>query len=370
MPQTDPGVTAVRTPAPPASPPRRRSSGSDTSRRRRVRSSRTRVIDRPPRRTERDLADSRPMGDGGRRDQQPGRRRGAAIPADRAAVVGVRQLRDALQGLRPEGRAARPVREGRRRRPGPPVHRRRADASRSTSRGTGSTTTPTSPATPPTLGVAPRDDQLERLPGRRLHARQRLQPGSAGPPQGARPPPRLHRHHGRDRLARPQAVVLGRDELPRPGRHPRPPGPPRRGARRGLRPARRRTSGCCSSTSSSSRRSTRWTCPTGGRRTSTASRPGPRRRSSSTPATTRRARTSSSSSRRCCAPDRLGGFDFNSRFYADDDLMVGSADPFQLFRIMHEVVQAGGARARGRASRSCSTSATTSSRRSPARSGR
>lgn len=39
--------------------------------------------------------------------------------------------------------------------------------------------------------------------------------------------------------------------------------------------------------------------------------------------------------------DRLGGFDFNSRFYADDDLMVGSADPFQLFRIMHEVVSGG-----------------------------
>jgi L-rhamnose isomerase/sugar isomerase len=37
---------------------------------------------------------------------------------------------------------------------------------------------------------------------------------------------------------------------------------------------------------------------------------------------------------------RLGGFDFNSRFYADDDLMVGAADPFQLFRIMHEVVMA------------------------------
>ncbi len=36
---------------------------------------------------------------------------------------------------------------------------------------------------------------------------------------------------------------------------------------------------------------------------------------------------------------RLGGFDFNSRFYADDDLMVGAADPFQLFRILHEVVQ-------------------------------
>ena len=37
---------------------------------------------------------------------------------------------------------------------------------------------------------------------------------------------------------------------------------------------------------------------------------------------------------------RLGAFDFNSRFYADDDLMVGAADPFQLFRIMREVVAA------------------------------
>jgi L-rhamnose isomerase/sugar isomerase len=37
---------------------------------------------------------------------------------------------------------------------------------------------------------------------------------------------------------------------------------------------------------------------------------------------------------------RLGGFDFNSRFYADDDLMVGAADPFQLFRILCEVVSA------------------------------
>ncbi|MEU3841270.1 L-rhamnose isomerase [Streptomyces sp. NPDC028635] len=39
---------------------------------------------------------------------------------------------------------------------------------------------------------------------------------------------------------------------------------------------------------------------------------------------------------------KLGGFDFNSRFYADDDLMVGAADPFQLFRIMFEVVCGGG----------------------------
>jgi L-rhamnose isomerase/sugar isomerase len=39
---------------------------------------------------------------------------------------------------------------------------------------------------------------------------------------------------------------------------------------------------------------------------------------------------------------KLGAFDFNSRFYADDDLMVGAADPFQLFRIMHEIVLGGG----------------------------
>ncbi len=39
---------------------------------------------------------------------------------------------------------------------------------------------------------------------------------------------------------------------------------------------------------------------------------------------------------------RLGAFDFNSRFYADDDLIVGAADPFQLFRIMVEVIRGGG----------------------------
>jgi L-rhamnose isomerase/sugar isomerase len=39
---------------------------------------------------------------------------------------------------------------------------------------------------------------------------------------------------------------------------------------------------------------------------------------------------------------KLGSFDFNSRFYADDDLIVGSADPFQLFRILVEVVRGGG----------------------------
>jgi L-rhamnose isomerase / sugar isomerase len=33
----------------------------------------------------------------------------------------------------------------------------------------------------------------------------------------------------------------------------------------------------------------------------------------------------------------LGGFHFNNRKYADDDLIVGAIDPFELFRIMREV---------------------------------
>jgi L-rhamnose isomerase/sugar isomerase len=35
---------------------------------------------------------------------------------------------------------------------------------------------------------------------------------------------------------------------------------------------------------------------------------------------------------------KLGAFDFNSFYYADDDLVVGSADPFRLFRILVEIV--------------------------------
>jgi L-rhamnose isomerase/sugar isomerase len=41
---------------------------------------------------------------------------------------------------------------------------------------------------------------------------------------------------------------------------------------------------------------------------------------------------------------KLGSFDFNSRFYGDDDLIVGAADPYQLFRIMVEVIRGGGYR--------------------------
>jgi L-rhamnose isomerase/sugar isomerase len=34
----------------------------------------------------------------------------------------------------------------------------------------------------------------------------------------------------------------------------------------------------------------------------------------------------------------LGGFHFNDRRYADDDLTLGSVDPYQVFRIFHEIL--------------------------------
>src|SRR2546428_2896290 len=38
------------------------------------------------------------------------------------------------------------------------------------------------------------------------------------------------------------------------------------------------------------------------------------------------------------AEGMLGGFHFNDRRYADDDLTIGSVDPYQVFRIFHEIL--------------------------------
>ena len=118
-------------------------------------------------------------------------------------------------------------------------------------------------------------------------------------------------------------------------------GPARRGAARGLRAARPTTSGCCWSTSSSSPPSTPPTCRTGARRTRTASSSGRRRRSCVDTGHHAPGTNIEFIVAFLLRAGKLGAFDFNSRFYADDDLMVGAADPFQLFRIMHEVVRGG-----------------------------
>ena len=110
------------------------------------------------------------------RDTGDDRSRNASRAADRAPVVGVRQLRDAVQGLPPGGRPARPVREDRRRRAGPPLHRRRPDGRAAHPVGQGRRLRATSPSTPRELGVALGHDQLQHVPGQRLHARRRPPP--------------------------------------------------------------------------------------------------------------------------------------------------------------------------------------------------
>src|ERR1700684_1845110 len=45
--------------------------------------------------------------------------------------------------------------------------------------------------------------------------------------------------------------------------------------------------------------------------------------------------------------DALGGFHFNDRKYADGDLTLGSIDPYQVFRIFHEILSCPDAKATG-----------------------
>ena len=173
-----------------------------------------------------------------------------------------------------------------------------------------------------------------------------------------------------DRFAGPEDLARRRHELPGPGRHPRPPGPAGRIAGHDLRHDRRRPA-TGAGVQVLRARVVHDRCAGLGNLV----RPGAPR---------------SVSGRVVCldtghhAPGtniefivaqllrlgKLGSFDFNSRFYADDDLIVGAADPFQLFRIMFEVMRGGGLDAGLATSRSCSTSATTSRPRSPARSAR
>ena len=190
------------------------------------------------------------------------------------------------------GAATRPVREDRRRGDRQPLHRLRADGGAPHPLGPGRPLRGPRGSSPPSRASRIGSDQREHLPGRGLPARQRLQPRPADPAQGHRPPARVRRDRGADRLAAPDPVVRRRHQLRRPGLDQRAPGPPRRRARRDVRGDARRASRCCSSTSSSSPPSTPPTCPTGARACCTASASASGRRCWSTPATTRRARTS------------------------------------------------------------------------------
>ena len=152
-----------------------------------------------------------------------------------------------------------------------------------------------------------RDRQRERVPGRRLPAGQRGQPRPAGARQGGGAPDRVHRHHGRHRVAGPEAVVRRRHQLSGPGRHPGPPGPAGRCARAvyerlGPRPADAAGVQAVRAVVLHHRRA----------RLGHLAAALPRARASRrpwwwTPATTRPAPTSSSSSPCCCAPGGWAG---------------------------------------------------------------
>ena len=276
-------------------------------------------------------------------------------------IAGVREQRDPVQGIRPAWRAAHPLREDRRRRRGEHVDRDCPDSSHPHSLGQ---------ARDYIAMAANAEDKGVRIGAVNSNVFQDddYQLGSVCNParesvQGARASARMRdimvARHARLKLWFADGTNYpGQDDL--------------RAARRLAEGCRRlrhsgRISGCCWSTSCSSRRSTPPTCRTGAPACCTARRsaPGPGR-GHRPPRAGREHRVHRGPA---AEAGRLGGFDFNSRYYADDDLMVGSADPFQLFRITHEVVKAG-ALAPAAGWRSCSTSATTSSRRSRRRSAR
>jgi len=153
--------------------------------------------------------------------------------ADRAALLGVRQHRHPVQGVRPARGAAHGPGEDRRRGAGAQVHRGGAHRGGAHPVGHGGRLRRTGRVRG-RPGRGHRHGQRQRVPGRRLHAGQRVPPGPADPPQGAGRVAGVRGHHGRHRLTGPQAVVRGRHQLPGPGLDRGPAGPAGRGAGRCL----------------------------------------------------------------------------------------------------------------------------------------
>ncbi len=127
--------------------------------------------------------------------------------------MGLRQLRHALQGVRHPRHAPDRAGEDRRRRPGAPPHRPRAD------RGPAHPVGPRRRLGRPqgARGVArrrARDGEQQHLPGRRLQARQPDPRRPRDPRQGGAAQPALPGDHARDRVARPQDLAGRRHQLP------------------------------------------------------------------------------------------------------------------------------------------------------------
>ena len=269
-------------------------------------------------------------------DVRRGRGR-AARPRDRDAVVGLRRLGDALRRVPAAGPPARHPRARRRRRRGAPPHRHRRRGGDALPVGRGGRLRR---AARPRRGARParRRGQPEPLPGPRLQARLR----HASRRRGARP--------------RPSSTCSSASR----SRARSAPTPSRCGSRTArTTPARTtcaRAGGGCSTRSGRSTPRCRAEQDAARRVQVLRARllrhrprrlglraarlPGARasgRRCSSTSATTPRATNVEQIVGLLADAGRLGGFHFNNRKYADDDLIVGSVNPFELFLIFVEL---------------------------------
>ena len=284
-------------------------------------------------------------------------------------VLGVRQLRDPVQGVRPARRPARPVREGRRRRRGPSLHRRRADGRAAHPVGQGRRTTRDLARHAADCGVA-----LGTINSNTFQDDDYMLGSVCHPDPRVRQKAIDHLLECVDimdatGLARPQAVVRRRHELPGPGRHPRPPGPPGGGARDGLRAPRRRPADGARVQAVRARvlHDRRPRLGHGARPLPAAGRAGARRRRHRPP----RARHEHRVHRRVAAAGREA-----RRVRLQLALLRRRRPHGRRGRPVPAVPDHARGREgrrpapRGAASRSCSTSATTSSPRSPGRSGR
>ena len=140
----------------------------------------------------------------------------------------------AVPGFPADRRAARRIREGRRRRDGRPLHGDRQDRGaphpvghRRRLRGTCRVRV--------RAWHPDRRHQLEHVPGRGLQARLAVPSGRPRPAQGDRRDRPLLRDRSRDGLRHREGLAVGRDQLPRPGRLPGAPPTADRGPARGLR---------------------------------------------------------------------------------------------------------------------------------------
>ena len=267
------------------------------------------------------------------------RRRPPAPAGDRDPVVGLRRLRHALRHVPAARPAARRVRAARRRRRGPPADRDRARGRAALPVGRGRRLRRAARAHRGAR-AARRRRQPEPVPGPRLQARlghaPRRRPCASAPSRtcssASRSPRRWARP--RSRCGSPTArTTPARTTCARAGA-----GCSTRSA--ACTPRCPPTRSCWSSTSSSSRRSTRPTSPTGARRCCVCQQLGERARVLVDLGHHAQGANVEQIVALLADEGRLGGFHFNNRKYADDDLIVGSVNPFELFLIFCELVAA------------------------------